>query len=421
MRVSAEDPDFDAPWARTPREREGIAVVVGRRQLVTLASVIMNAVARPVGTNQVLARIVAIDHDRDLALLEVEDPWDIEPVTLAPVPADGETVILVGVGGDRIEVGAGRVVEVGLVRYVHSQRHLLAVTVEARQPFHPGGDAVFGKQGLIGIVMQQVNTHELRAELVSTPIIRAFLDGVAAGKPPGVPALGIDVQSLNNPVMRTRYGDRGVLVTRVDHEGTCDGVVAPRDVLHAIDGVPITADGNVILDGRELRHYAVLGTRHIGDRIVLGTRQVTLRPWLPLVPHGHSELRYLIYAGLVLQPLTRDLLMTWDAWWNDAPKELLHAYYLGRRTPQRTELVVITNILENRINVGYDHLVNESIARIGDQVPRDFAHVVDLFDAARGDVLIETGSGGLIALDSEEVRQATPRMVRANRIPRDQT
>ncbi|CAN5903807.1 hypothetical protein BH11MYX3_BH11MYX3_21470 [soil metagenome] len=423
VRVRSEQPNFDAPWSRTPRETEGIAVLVGPRLLVTLASAVVHAVEQPPGANQVLARIVAIDHDRDLALLEVAEPWSIEPVALAPLPAECETVVLVGLADERIDVGTARIAEVGLVRYVHSQRHLIAVTVEARQPFHAGGDAVFGKHGLVGLVMQRSNADELRGEVVPTPMIRAFLDGVEAGKPPGVQALGVDVQALKNPLMRTQRGETGVVVTRIDLEGTCDGILQPRDVLLSIDGVPIDDDGNVMLEGRALRHYAVLGTRHIGDSIELGTsagiKQVTLRPWLPLVPHGNCEPRYLIYAGLVFQPLTRDFLATWDSWWNDAPKELLHAYYVGRRTVARREIIVLSSILEDPINLGYQHLVDESIVRIGDRAPQDFAEFVRLLDAARGDILIETSSGGLIALDSDEVRQGdlTDRASRRN-LPR---
>ena len=439
VRVSVEEPDFDAPWLRTPHEREGIAVVIGPRLLLTLASVVTDAVepARPVGANQVLARIAAIDHDRDLALLEVTDSasaaWDIEPVALGTLAVEGQVVVLVGASEDppRIDVGTGRIVSIGLHRYSHSMRHLLAVTLDARQPFHVGGDAVFGQSGLVGIVMQRHPDDELRGELIPAPIIRAFLEGVAARKPPGVPALGISVQSLTNPLMRAQYGDQGVLVSRVDLGSTCDGVLEPRDVLLSIGGVPIADDGSVAYEGHELRHYVVLSTTHLGDPVELGIRRAgvssivtaTLRPWLPLVPPARPDasVRYFVYGGLVFQPLTRDYLTTWESWFDKAPKELLHAYYMGRRTEGQLELVVMTSVLADPINAGYELYANESIIRVGERVPRDLDDLVSLIEAAHGTVTLETSSGGLLALDTQEVRQATPRIVRANAVPRDRT
>src|SRR4051812_11034790 len=83
VHVRSEDPDFDAPWSSTTYEDVGIAVVVGPRYLLTLASVVIDAVPwdKPLGKDQAIAQIKAIDHDRDLALLEVagsiSDAWGI--------------------------------------------------------------------------------------------------------------------------------------------------------------------------------------------------------------------------------------------------------------------------------------------------------------------------------------------------------
>jgi hypothetical protein len=60
-----------------------------------------------------------------------------------------------------------------------------------------------------------------------------------------------------------------------------------------------------------------------------------------------------VWGGLVFQPLTRDYLTTWEEWWNKAPKEFLNFYYLGRRAPERHEVVVLTQIFADQINTGY--------------------------------------------------------------------
>ena len=106
--------------------------------------------------------------------------------------------------------------------------------------------------------------------------------------------------------------------------------------------------------------------------------------------------RYLAFGGLVFQPLTRDYLTTWDTWWNNAPKELLTAHYLGRRTPERHELIVLTEVLEGPMTTGYDAYVNETVVRVEGAVPRDLSELAQLLDAASGTVALEMSSGALI-------------------------
>ena len=111
------------------------------------------------------------------------------------------------------------------------------------------------------------------------------------------------------------------------------------------------------------RYDVVLGYRYIGDKIKLDIRrdgkpktvEVELKKWSPLVPRSRYDEppQYFVYGGLVFQTLTRDYLTTWDKWWNKAPKEFLNYYYLGYRTAEQHEVVILTQILADEINVGY--------------------------------------------------------------------
>jgi hypothetical protein len=272
--------------------------------------------------------------------------------------------------------------------------------------------------------------------MVPPPIIRAFLDGVDKGKRPEIPALGITTQNLENPLLRRQLGlnpsERGVVVLHVDYSGSADTILQPRDVITAIDGLPIANNGTVQYMGNyRTRYDVVLGHRYIGDRIKLDikrgglarTVELELKQWLPLVPRSRYDMppQYFLYGGLVFQTLTRDYLTTWDKWWNKAPKEFLNYYYLGYRTPEQNEIVILTQILADEINVGYGHLYNEAVAKLDGVVPRDMEDFVARLTTARGVVEIETTSGGLIILDSEEVRKANPRILARYHIPRDRT
>src|SRR5256885_7394383 len=159
-------------------------------------------------------------------------------------------------------------------RYSHSQRHLLAVPVDAAINAGNSGGPVCGDNKVVGIAFQKLTGVDNIGEMVPPPIIRAFLDGVAAGKRSEIPALGITTQNLENPLLRRQLGltdhERGVAVLHVDYSGSADGVLEPRDVITAIDGLPIANNGTVQHMGHTRTRYdVVLGHRYIGDRIEL--------------------------------------------------------------------------------------------------------------------------------------------------------
>jgi S1-C subfamily serine protease len=445
--ATSQDPDFDGPWqARTPSNSTGSAVVIGPGLLLTGAHVVANAtflqVQKPSHPDKAIARVKAVSHDCDLALLEVVEPedflGDIEPAEVGPMPRLRDEVAVVGypVGGEEISITEGVVSRIEVQRYSHSQRHMLAVTVDAAINAGNSGGPVFGDGKVVGIAFQKLTGVDNIGEMVPPPIIRAFLDGVGKGKRPEVPALGITTQNLENPLLREQLGlgknESGVVVLHVDHGGSADGSLEPRDVITTIDGLPIASNGTVRYMGNyRTRYDVVLGHRYIGDRIELNVKragrarvvEVELKRWVPLVPRSRYDLppHYFVYGGLVFQTLTRDYLTTWDKWWNKAPKEFLNYYYLGYRSAQQHEVVVLTQILADEINVGYAHLYNEAIAKLNGHEPLDMIDFVQRLTSAHGVVEIATTSGGLIVLDADQVHKATPRILARYHIPRDRT
>ena len=447
MFATSQDPDFDGPWqARTPSNSTGSAVVIGNRLLLTGAHVVANAtflqIQKVSHPDKAIARVKAVSHDCDLALLEVVEPADflsdIEPAEVGDMPRLRDEVAVVGypVGGEEISITEGVVSRIEVQRYSHSQRHLLAVTVDAAINAGNSGGPVFGNNKVVGIAFQKLTGVDNIGEMVPPPIIRAFLHGVEKGKRPEIPALGIITQNLENPLLRHQLGlgdnERGVVVLHVDHGGSADGVLEPRDVIMSIDGGAIANNGTVQYMGRHRTRYdVVLGHRYIGDQIKLDikrngrtkTVEVELTRWLPLVPRSRYDLppQYFVYGGLVFQTLTRDYLTTWDKWWNKAPKEFLNYYYLGVRTAEQHEVVILTQILADEINVGYAHLYNEAVATLNGKKPLDMVDFVQTLSNAHGVVEIVTTSGGMIVLDADDVRKATARILARYHIPRDRT
>ncbi len=445
--ATTQEPDYDCPWqTRTPSSSTGSGVVIGGGAILTGAHVVADAtflqVQKPSHPDKAIARVRAVCHDCDLALLEVLDPPgfldDVPPAEIGDMPRLRDQVAVVGypVGGEEISITEGVVSRIEVQRYSHSQRHLLAVTVDAAINAGNSGGPVFGAGKVVGIAFQKLNGVDNIGEMVPPPVIRAFLDGVAAGKRPAIPSLGILTQNLENPLLRRQLGvpdgTSGIAVIQIDHGGAAHGVLEPRDVITHVDGLAIASNGTVSWNGQHRTRYdVVLGTRFVGDSMRLGIRRrgealevdVTLAPWRPLVPRSRYDQapRYVVYAGLVFQTLTRDFLGTWDKWWNKAPKEFLNYYYMGTRTADREEIVILTQIFADEINVGYAHLYNEAVATVNAVTPRDLADFDARITAATGIVEITTTSGGVIMFDAAEVARATPRILERYRIPHDRS
>ena len=444
--ATTQEPDFDCPWqARTPSSSTGSGVIIGPREILTGAHVVANAtflqVQKISDPNKVVARLAAVCHDSDLALLTVDDPAfgkGIEPAEIGPLADLRDKVSVVGfpVGGEEISITEGVVSRIEVQRYSHSQRHLLALTVDAAINQGNSGGPVFKEGKVAGIAFQKMTGADNIGELVPTPLIKRFLAGIPDNRHKHVPGLGITTQNLENPLLRRQIGlnggTTGVLIIAIEYGGAAWNILEPGDALLSIDGLSIANNGTVSYRDRYRTRYDVILTQHyIGDRIELTilrnrerlTLEVELSRLPRLVPRGQYDTipTYFVYGGLVLQSLTRDFLTTWDKWWNKAPKELLHYYYSGVRSEERQEIVVLSQVLADEINVGYEHLYNEAIKTVNGRVPLNMVDLVTTIENSPGVVELKTSSAGTIMLDSTEVASANQRILTRYHINADRS
>jgi hypothetical protein len=203
-----------------------------------------------------------------------------------------------------------------------------------------------------------------------------------------------------------------VLVTHVHFEGSCWSVVQPRDVLLAVDGVPIAGDGTVPFQTGARIELAHVAARHqVGDVIPLVlwrdrrriTRRITLQRHRPLVPARPAGNRpsYFLYAGLLFAPLSLAWLMTWgEDWEGDAPASLLALYERGVRTSRAQEVVVLQKVLADPVNRGYHEMESVRILRAEGRHVRSLAHLARVVDRASGTyVTFETSEKQTIVID----------------------
>lgn len=442
----AQAPDYDSPWqSLAPTSCTGSGVVIGPREVLTGAHVVANAtflqVQRLEDPDKVSARVRAISHDCDLALLELESEGftsGMTPAVIGSLPDLRDKVSVVGfpVGGDEISITEGVVSRVEVQRYQHSQRDLLAVTVDAAINEGNSGGPVFKNGEVVGIAFQKLSGAENIGDMVPAPLIKHFLRRAERERLVCFPSLGIDTQNLENRTLRDKLGlsrgQTGVLVTRVDYGSSAAGVLRPRDALLSLDGYRIANNGTVRYQGRYRTLFpVVLGEHSCGDVVeatVFRERRSVrlrfeLRPLERLVPHSQYDVRptYLVWGGLVLQPLTRDFLATWDEWCSEAPKDLLTLYAHGAPSAERRQAIVITRVLADELTVGYGFVDYELVERVNGVRPADMRALAALLDEAEGTVEIETSRGSFLAFDVDEVRRATGRILERYRIPSERS
>lgn len=442
--ATVQRPDYDCPWQmQSPTSSTGSGVVIGPGRILTGGHVVADATFVQVQTathpRRYVARLEATAHDCDLALLTVDDPAFVaatEAATIGPLPRRRDEVVVVGfpVGGEEVSYTEGVVSRIELSTYTHSHRRLLAITVDAAiNPGNSGGPAYDAEGRLVGIAFQKRRDADGIGYLVPSVLVKRFLAAVEQGRSTEAPALGLRLQTTENPTLRAALklpdGVEGVRVVELGYGGSAWDHMAIDDVLVTIDGHAIAANGTIAWAGGLRTGLAVaLSRSHVGDTISVevmrqGERipmDLTLAPDASLVPRDRHDVRpsWLIYGGLVIQPLGLDYLQTWSKL-RDAPRELVLLYARAMRSRAQREALVISKVLAHRLNQGYGRFEDRVIEAVDGAVPRDLADLAARLDRAEGPIRIETTSGGMVVFDADDVRGATAELLARYRIPTD--
>ncbi|KEP60347.1 UNVERIFIED_CONTAM: serine protease [Hammondia hammondi] len=237
------DPNYSLPWQM---QRQGTSTgsgfVLRDRLIMTNAHCVSwnnrLQVRKHGSPNKFVARIVAVAHECDLALITVDDEafWqgDLAQLDFGDVPALQDAVVVLGYprGGDNLCITSGVVSRVDVNPYAHSNTCLLCVQIDAAiNPGNSGGPAL--KDGrVVGVAFQGFDNAQNIGYIVPTTVIKHFLDDVKRHKGvyTGFPTAGIVFQHLENKSMQAFLGlDRiqprqlppgveasGILVTMAD-------------------------------------------------------------------------------------------------------------------------------------------------------------------------------------------------------------
>jgi len=383
-------PDYREPWnAGQPSGGSGTGFLIGKNRFLTNAHVVSNATKLVIRTSNDPrphpARIVHIAHDCDLAILEAEDgtPFEkLKPLELGGVPKLNTEVIAIGypIGGDRISVTRGVVSRIDFRPYSHTQvdSHLAIQVDAAINPGNSGGPVLqdgrvvgVAFQGFSGRVAQNVGY------IIPVPVVTRFLKDVEDGRYDHYVDFAVSDFPIENLAQRRAFGledNTGVMIADVEPAGSAGGILRRGDVLLSIDGNPVFNNGLIRMEGELVNMNEVVERKFAGDVLRLaflrgGKRQeadVELKRFDPYVKLGeqyNQRPRYLLYAGLVFQPMDKNLMDTHQI--NDSAASYLFDNYLTEKLyVERPEPVILTSILADEVNTHltpYAHSVVDEI------------------------------------------------------------
>jgi hypothetical protein len=214
--------------------------------------------------------------------------------------------------------------------------------------------------------------------------------------------------------------------------GPSAAVLQPGDVLLAIDGHPIASDSNVELEGEQAQFEEVVERKFKGDSVkfdIWRNKQpltVTIKhlftPW-PYLIQGHSydvNPRYVLYGGLLFQPLNLDLMEAYRS--TDLRLRHFFEYFvLEQIYLQHPDVIVLTNILPDPINTylapyrgGIVDEINGKKVRTLDDLANAFSEKADHF------VIRMIGDGPPLVLDRQKVEAARERIDTRYNVLKDQ-
>lgn len=448
--VSVLVPDYREPWnSGQPSGGSGTGFLIGRNRFLTNAHVVSNATKVVIRTmndpEPHAARVVHIAHDCDLAIVEAEDAnhFDkLKKLTFGGIPKLNTEVSVVGypIGGDRVSVTRGVVSRIDFRPYSHTgvDNHL---TIQVDAAINPGnsGGPVLQNGKVVGVAFQGYSGRVAQnvGYMIPVPVIERFLKDIEDGHYDHYVDLAASDFSIENPAQIKALGlendGHGVLITDVEPVGSVGGVLRKGDVLLAIDGNPVLNNGLIKIDGDLIDMNEVVERKYAGGKVKLDfvrdrTKQsatVTLKRFLPYVKLGlqyDQRPRYIVYAGLVFQPMDRNLM---DAHSIREPLTnfVFDNYMTKKIYEERPEVVILTNILPDEVNTylnGYQHNIVDEVNGVKIKTLKDVKEALGKKDEKEPFVVIKLlEKGRPLVLKRALADEAHPRIMKTYNISED--
>lgn len=445
------DFNYSQPWQkRIQKECSGSGCIIEGHRILTNAHVISNStflqVKRSDQSKKYNARVLAVAHDCDLAVLGVDDESffaGTKPLQISSLPHIGDKVTVYGfpVGGDELSITEGVVSRIEHVRYAHSGAFLMACQIDAAINSGNSGGPVVKDNRIVGVAFQVNETGQNIGYIIATPVINHFLKDIRDGRYDGIPDPGLMLQNMENPDLRRFYkmdkSRTGMVIIRIDYPSPARDILTVGDIILSVDSMPVGNDGSVeFRKGERTSYLYAIQNRFINDSIPIvfmrkgevKKRTIKLTQTIQsirLVPDEQYDTAptYFIAGGLVFVPLTKNYLQEWGPkWYDEGPTRLLNYYFNGKRTSTKNQVVVLTKVLADEINVGYHEYSNLIITKINKKNVSNMQDVISAIEKSKDKYyVIESENGPIIILLRQNVHHHMSRILRRYQIYSDRS
>jgi len=371
-----------------------------------------------------IAKVYAVSHQADLALLKVEDKdffEGVKPLTFGTLPHVEQKIVVYGypMGGNTLSATIGVVSRVEHHAYAHSGESFLAVQVDAAvNPGNSGGPALSNGK-IVGVVMQLMSKSQNIGYLVPVNMVQHFIEDMKDGKYDGFADLGLGTQKLENPAIRRYYGlddnVTGKLIVKVVHNSSLAGLLQEDDILTAVDGHNVENDGTVEFRKHEFTHYQYfVDAYQMGEKVKLDIirdkkemqvaadlNYIADDMYLVKTTRYDTMPSYFVYGGYVFSPLTRNLIVSTNR------NRLKLSYLAGKwQEKDKSEVVVLLKVLASDMSRGDNDFAMWPIDKVNGEPFKNFKEFYEKMAAVKSQyIVLEDNDGVKVIIDREEAQE----------------
>ena len=447
----SQSPDWDAPWKFTSvQESSGSGFVIKGKRIVSNAHVVSWArqivVRRHQDPHPYVAKVEFIAHDCDLAVLTVEDEKffdNLTPLEFGELPKVRSQVVTCGypAGGQEISYTRGVVSRIEMQACAHvGNRQILAVQTDAA--INPGnsGGPVLQDERVVGVAFQGLRGLENAGFFIPALVVERFLKDIEDGHYDGVPRMGVQIASLQNPAYRAALklpdDDTGARVDSVLPNQGIEKYLRPEDVILRLGKFPVASDAKILFQGNRVSAALVIQLTQAGETLPVQIWRdgQTMNVEFPARVYDDDRAagqqydqlpRYLVYAGLVFTPLSFDYMAAAGGGWSE-PRNWDLTYELFTRRQERPESnrpepVVLATVLSDAVNANvraHEREVVDTINGIRIEKLEDAIRALDTNTNAFDVISFQPG-GRIESLNRAEVAKANDRILRTYNLTTD--
>ena len=445
-------PSFPQPWTKqAPREATGSGFVIEGRRILTNAHVVLYANQIQVQGNQssekISATVEAMAPGIDLAVLKLDDEsfFDThQPLARArTLPQVRDSIMVYGypVGGTNLSITKGIVSRIDFTSYNYGISGLRVQIDAAINPGNSGGPAIVDNK-VVGVAFSILAQSQSIGYIIPCEEIDLFLSDVADGHYDGKPALFDEMQTLENPALRSYLKlDKSIEGLVVSNPFADDPSYPLKkwDVITQIGDTPIDDQGNVLLENNQKIHFAYLiqkiaqkGTVPLtimreGNKIPVQLPVLTTRPKL-IPPLLDTFPPYFIWGPIVFSTASEDLVSVLMS--SQSGLSMINGFslksnpLLTRRNEKPAfegeELVVIpSRFFVHPLAKGYGTPVLQVVRSLNGIRVRNLRHLVEILRDSRDEfIAIDFFGAGTetLVFRREEMTNATEEILNENGI-----